>query len=100
MFDDKGGEMYPKSKQILEYSKGEEWKMQCKRMHGDRGRYLVDMGEKCNLMIPWTKVQFFFHCSYGSNHTIVLHWPQAIVSQLLSSRKHFVLWTNQMPVAF
>ena len=36
-------------------SKGEEWKMQCKRMHGDRGRYLVNMGEKCNLMIPWTK---------------------------------------------
>ena len=59
------------------------------RMHGDRGRYLVNVGEKCNLMIPWTKVQNFFHCSYGSNHTIVLHWPQAIVSQLLSSRKHF-----------
>ena len=73
--------------------------MQCKRMHGDRGRYLVNMGEKCNLMIPWTKVQNF-HCSYGSNHTIVLHWPQAIVSQLLSSRKYFVLWTSQMPVAF
>ena len=34
--------------------------MQCKRMHGDRGRYLVNMGEKCNLMIPWTKIQFFF----------------------------------------
>ena len=73
--------------------------MQCKRMHGDRGMYLVNMGEKCNLMIPWTKVQKF-HCSYGSNHTIVLHWPQAIVPQLLSSRKHFVLRTNQMPVAF
>ena len=29
--------------------------MQCKRMHGDRGRYLVNVGEKCNLMIPWTK---------------------------------------------
>ena len=58
------------------------------------------MREKCNLMIPWTKVQFFFHCSYGSNHTIVLHWPQAIVSQLLSSQKHFVLWTNQMLMAF
>ena len=51
--------------------------MQCKRMHGDRGRYLVNMGEKCNLMIPWTKVQIF-HCSYGSNHT------QAIVLQLVS----------------
>jgi len=76
-----------------------EWKMQCKRMHGDRGRYLVNVGEKCNLVITWTKVQNF-HCSYGSNHTIVLHWPQAIVSQLLSSRKYFVLWTNQMPVAF
>ena len=34
--------------------------MQCKRMHGDRGRYLVNVGEKCNLMIPWTKVQKFF----------------------------------------
>ena len=74
--------------------------MQCKRMHGDRGSYLVNVGKKCNLMIPWTKIQIFFHCSYGSNHTIVLHWPQAIVSQLLSSRKHFILWTNQMPVVF
>ena len=26
---------------------------------GDRGRYLVNMGEKCNLMIPWTKVHKF-----------------------------------------
>ena len=63
MFDDKGGEMYPKSKQIVgvndAISKGEEWKMQCKRMHGDRGRYLVNMGEKYKLMIPWTKVQKF-----------------------------------------
>ena len=51
MFDDKGGEMYPKSKQSMfgvndAISKGEEWKMQCKRMHGDRGRYLVNVGEK------------------------------------------------------
>ena len=65
MFDDKGGEMYPKSKQVMPLergnaiSKGEEWKMQCKRMHGDKGRYLVNMGEKCNLIIPWTKVQKF-----------------------------------------
>ena len=73
--------------------------MQCKRMHGDRGRYLVNVGEKCNLMIPWTKVKKI-HCSFGSNHTIVLHWSQAIASQLLSSRKYFVLWTNLMPVAF
>ena len=82
MFDDKGGEMYPKSKQILEYSKGEEWKMQCKRMHGDRGRYLVNVGEKCNLMIPWTKVQNF-HCSYGSNLTqaIVLQFFLQLVSR-------------------
>ena len=42
MFDDKGGEMYPKSKQVMPLargnaiSKGEEWKMQCKMMHGDR----------------------------------------------------------------
>ena len=77
-------------------SKGEEWKMQGKRMHGDGGKYLVNMGEKCNFMIPWTKVQNFFLCSYGSNLTIVLHWPQAIVSQLLSSRKYFILWTNPM----
>src|SRR6185312_1915238 len=69
-------------------------------MHGDRGRYLVNMGEKCNLMIPWTKGTIFFHFSYGSNHTIVLHLPQAIVSQLLSSQKYFILWTNQIPVAF
>ena len=53
--------------------------MQGKRMHGDRGRYLVNVGEKCNLMIPWTKVQNFFHCSYGSNH-IQAH-IQAIVLQ-------------------
>ena len=38
-------------------SKREEWKMQGKRMHGDGGKYLVNMGEKCNFMIPWTKVQ-------------------------------------------
>ena len=60
MFDDKGGEMYPKEQASDAISKGEElriqWKMQCKRMHGDRGRYLVNVGEKCNLMIPWTKV--------------------------------------------
>ena len=64
-------------------SKGEEWKMQCKRMHGDRGRYLVNVGEKCNLMIPWTKVQNFFHCSYGSNHTqaIVLQFFLQLVSR-------------------
>ena len=70
-------------------SKGEEWKMQCKKMHGDRGRYLVNMGEKCNLMIPWTKEQNFF---------FIAHMVQT--AQLLSSRKHFVLWANQMPVAF
>ena len=53
--------------------------MQCKRMHGDRGRYLVNVGEKCNLMIPWTKVQNFFHCSYGSNQThkpLFYNWYQ------------------------
>ena len=57
--------------------------MQCKRMHGDRGRYLVNMGEKCNLMIPWTKVQKKFHCSYGSNHTqaIVLQFFLQLVSR-------------------
>lgn len=34
--------------------------MQCKRMHGDRGGYLVNVGEKCNLMIPWTKYANYF----------------------------------------
>ena len=58
--------------------------MQCKRMHGDRGKYLVNVGEKCNLMIPWTKVQFFFHCSYGSNLTqaIVLQFFLQLVSRV------------------
>ena len=75
MFDDKGGEMYPKSKQVMPLargnaiSKGEEWKMQCKRMHGDRGRYLVNMGEKYNLMIPWTKVQKFSLLIWFKPHT-------------------------------
>ena len=75
MFDDKGGEMYPKSKQVMPLargnaiSKGEEWKMQCKKMHGDRGRYLVNMGEKCNLMIPWTKVQKFSLLIWFKPHT-------------------------------
>ena len=32
----------------------------CMVIGGDRGRYLVNMGEKCNLMIPWTKVQKIF----------------------------------------
>ena len=50
-------------------SKGEEWKMQCKRMHGDRGRYLVNVGEKCNLMIPWTKVQNFSLLIWFKPHT-------------------------------
>src|SRR6185369_13582035 len=59
--------------------------MQRKKMHGDRGRYLVNLGEKCNLMIPWTKVQ---------NISLLI-----FASQLVSSRKHFVLWTNQMPMA-
>ena len=43
--------------------------MQCKRMHGDRGRYLVNMGEKCNLMIPWTKVQKFSLLIWFKPHT-------------------------------
>ena len=75
--------MYPKSKQMMPLARGEEWKMQCKRMHGDRGRYLVNVGEKCNLMIPWTKVQKKFHCSYGSNHTqaIVLQFFLQLVSR-------------------
>ena len=55
MFDDKGGEMYPKSKQMMSLARGRNGK--CKRMHGDRGRYLVNVGEKCNFMIPWTKVK-------------------------------------------
>ena len=58
--------------------------MQCKRMHGDRGRYLDNMGEKCNLMIPWTRLRYkIFHCSYGSNHTqaIVLQFFLQLVSR-------------------
>ena len=51
-----------------------------------KGRYLVNVGEKCILIIPWTKVQ---------KYSLLI-----LASQLISSRKHFVLWTNQMPVAF
>ena len=74
MFDDKGGEMYPKSKQVCfgvndAISKGEEWKMQGKRMHGDGGKYLVNMGEKCNFMIPWTKVQILSLLIWFKPHT-------------------------------
>ena len=43
--------------------------MQCKRMHGDRGRYLVNVGEKCNLMIPWTKVQILSLLIWFKSHT-------------------------------
>ena len=62
--------------------------MQCKRMHGDRGRYLVNVGEKCNLMIPWTKVQIF-HCSYGSNHTqaFVLQFFLQLISRAFFKKK-------------
>ena len=60
--------------------------MQCKGKRDDRGRYLVNVGEKCILIIPWTKVQ---------KYSLLI-----LASQLISSRKHFVLWTNQMPVAF
>ena len=57
-------------------SKGEEWKMQGKRMHGDRGRYLVNMGEKCNLMIPWTKVQkFIAHMVQTTQLSYIGHKP-------------------------
>ena len=64
-------------------ARGRNGKCNAKRMHGDRGRYLVNMEEKCNLMIPWTKVQIFFHCSYGSNHTqaIVLQFFLQLVSR-------------------
>ena len=60
--------------------------MQCKGKRDDRGRYLVNVGDKCILIIPWTKVQ---------KYSLLI-----LASQLISSRKHFVLWTNQMPVAF
>ena len=49
--------------------------MQCKRMHGDRGRYLVNVGEKCNLMIPWTKVQNFKPLFYNSFY----NWYQGLL---------------------
>jgi len=64
--------MYPKSKQMMPLARGRNGICNAKGcmvvMHGDKGKYLVNVGEKCNLMIPWTKVQIF-HCSYGSNHT-------------------------------
>ena len=52
--------------------------MQCKRMHGDRGRYLVNMGEKCNLMIPWTKVQkiFIAHMVQTTHKPLFYNWYQ------------------------
>ena len=56
---EKRGVARPVGPPLRGFRKGEEWKMQCKRMHGDRGRYLVNMGEKCNLMIPWTKPEAF-----------------------------------------
>jgi len=79
---EKRGVARPVGPPLRVFRKGEEWKMQCKRMHGDRGRYLVNVGEKCNLMIPWTKVQIF-HCSYSSNHTqaFVLQFFLQLVSR-------------------
>ena len=59
--------MYPKSKQMMPLARGRNGK--CKRMHGDRGRYLVNVGEKCNLMIPWTKVQKFSLLIWFKPHT-------------------------------
>ena len=52
--------------------------MQCKRMYGDRGRYLVNMGEKCNLMIPWTKVQkiFIAHMVQTTHKPLFYNWYQ------------------------
>ena len=57
--------------------------MQCKRMHGDRGRYLVNVGEKCNLMIPWTKVQNFSLLIWFKPNTqaIVLQFFLQLVSR-------------------
>ena len=56
MFDDKGGEMYPKSKQMMPLARGRNGICNAKGcmviMHGDKGKYLVNVGEKCNLMIP------------------------------------------------
>ena len=89
-------------------ARGDEWKMQCKRMHGDRGKYLVNVGEKCNLMIPWTKVQNF-HCSYGSNLTqaIVLqfffyNWYQGLfkMSIEMSSKQAKQFLTFQIGINF
>ena len=73
--------------------------MQCKRMHGDRGRYLVNMGEKCNLMIPWTKVQIFFaHMVQTTQLSYIGHKP--LFHNCYQVGSIFVLWANQMPVAF
>ena len=51
--------------------------MQYKRMHGDWGRYLVNMGEKYNLMIPWTKVQkkFIAHMVQTTQLSYIGHKP-------------------------
>ena len=82
MFDDKGGEMYPKSMQMMPLGRGRNGKCNAKGCMVIGGGYLVNMGEKCNLMIPWTKVQIF-HCSYGSNHTqaFVLQFFLQLVSR-------------------
>ena len=57
--------------------------MQCKRMHGDRGRYLVNVGEKCNLMIPWIKVQKFFiaHMVQTSHKPLFYNFFYKLVSR-------------------
>jgi len=56
--------MYPKSKQMMPLARGRNGICNAKGcmvvMHGDKGKYLVNVGEKCNLMIPWTKVQKLF----------------------------------------
>ena len=78
--------------------------MQCKRMHGDRGRYLVNMGEKCNLMIPWTKVQkiFIAHMVKITELFYIGHKPLFHNCYQAGSISSYglILWTNQMLVAF
>ena len=42
------------------------------------GGYLVNMGEKCNLMIPWTKVQkcFIAHMVQTTHKPLFYNWYQ------------------------
>ena len=73
MFDDKGGEIYPKSKQMMPLARGRNGKCNAKGCMVTKGRYLVNVGEKCNLMIPWTKVQILSLLIWFKPHKPLFH---------------------------